>query len=163
MDSEKEAQKPGKRLKRVAGSYATQKSPKKPKVMKFAKDVTEEAAEYEKEKEELRLSLKIISNDDSEVDYNPLSRKFSIVNWEYQLLGKMKAKDMYVYKLTRADGSSSYHGYTQAFLKRLDMKDLNDLYRLVQERFQDHPLEGHDLLLWGDLRMIFDPDEKDEL
>ncbi|GKD35591.1 hypothetical protein Tco_1251100, partial [Tanacetum coccineum] len=33
MDSEKEAQKPAKRLKRVAGSYATQKSPKKPKVM----------------------------------------------------------------------------------------------------------------------------------
>ncbi|GJR15238.1 hypothetical protein Tco_0797890 [Tanacetum coccineum] len=34
--------------------------------------------------------------------------------------------------------------------------------RLVQERFQDHPLEGHDLLLWGDLKMLFDPDEKDE-
>ncbi|GJX11375.1 hypothetical protein Tco_0201234 [Tanacetum coccineum] len=117
MDSEKEAQKPGKRLKRVAGSYATQKSPKKPKVMKSAKDVTEEeAAEYEKEKEELR-----------------------------------------------ADGSLSYHRDTQAFLRRLDMQDLNDLYRLVQERFQDHPLEGHDLLLWGDLRMIFDPYEKDEL
>ncbi|GJU46310.1 hypothetical protein Tco_1203576 [Tanacetum coccineum] len=164
MDSEKEAQKPGKRLKRVAGSYATQKSPKKPKVMKSAKDVTEEeAAEYEKEKEELRLSLKIISNDDSEVNYEPLSRKFPIVNWEYQLLGKMEEKDMYVYKLTRADGSSSYHGDTQAFLRRLDRQDLNDLYRLVQERFQDHPLEGHDLLLWGDLRMIFDPDEKDEL
>ncbi|GKG30261.1 hypothetical protein Tco_0420159, partial [Tanacetum coccineum] len=42
--------------------------------MKFTKDVTEEeAAEYEKEKEELRLSLKIISNDDSEVNYEPLS------------------------------------------------------------------------------------------
>ncbi|GJT87150.1 hypothetical protein Tco_1068867 [Tanacetum coccineum] len=164
MDSEKEAQKPGKRLKRVAGSYATQKSPKKPKVMKSAKDVTEEeAAEYEKEKEELRLSLKIISNDDSEVNYEPLSRKFPIVNWEYQLLGKMEAKDIYVYKLTRADGSSSYHGDTQAFLRRLDRQDLNDLYMLVQERFQDHSLEGHDLLLWGDLGMIFDPDEKDEL
>ncbi|GJV95862.1 hypothetical protein Tco_1547439 [Tanacetum coccineum] len=51
MDSVKEAQNPGKRLRRVTGSYATQKSPKKPKVMKFAKDVTEEeAAEYEKEK-----------------------------------------------------------------------------------------------------------------
>ncbi|GJT13730.1 hypothetical protein Tco_0860772 [Tanacetum coccineum] len=123
MDSEKEAQKPGKRLKRVAGSYATQKSPKKPKVMKSAKDVTEEeAAEYEKEKEELRLSLKIISNDDSEVDYEPLSRKFPI------LLGKMEAKDMYVYKLTIADGSSSYHGDIQAFLRRLDRQDLNDLY-----------------------------------
>ncbi|GJS45761.1 hypothetical protein Tco_0595882 [Tanacetum coccineum] len=140
MDSEKEAQKSGKRLKRVAGSYVTQ-SAKKPKVMKSAKDVIEEeATEYEKEKEELRLSLKIISNDDSKVDYEPLSRKFPIVNWEYQLLGKMEAKDMYVYKLTRADGSLSYHGYTQAFLRRLDRQDLNDLYR-----------------------MIFDPDEKDAL
>ncbi|GKE87294.1 hypothetical protein Tco_1564769 [Tanacetum coccineum] len=90
--------------------------------------VQEKEAQYEKEKEELRLGLKIISNDDSEVNYEPLSRKFPIVNWEYQLLGKMEEKDM-----------------------------------LVQERFQDHPLEGHDLLLWGDLRMIFDPDEKDEL
>ncbi|GKC27117.1 hypothetical protein Tco_1034411 [Tanacetum coccineum] len=37
--------------------------------MKSVKDVTEEeATEYEKEKEELRLSLKIISNDDSEGD-----------------------------------------------------------------------------------------------
>ncbi|GJW71801.1 hypothetical protein Tco_0128718 [Tanacetum coccineum] len=142
MDSEKEAQKPGKRLKRVAGSYATQKSPKKPKVMKSAKDVTEEeAAEYEKEKEELRLSLKIISNDDSEVNYEPLSRKFPIVNWEYQLLGKMEEKDMYVYKLTRADGSSSYHGDTQAFLRRLDRKDLNDLYSCgVHTLFMDGTL-----------------------
>ncbi|GJS49130.1 hypothetical protein Tco_0599251 [Tanacetum coccineum] len=75
-----------------------------------------------------KKQLKIISNDDSEVNYEPLSRKFPIMNWEYRLLGKMEEKDM-----------------------------------LVQERFQDHPLKGHDLLLWGDLRMIFDPDKKDEL
>ncbi|GJR61984.1 hypothetical protein Tco_1504146 [Tanacetum coccineum] len=110
MDSEKEEKKSmepesegkkSKRLKRTAGSYATQKSPKKPKVMKSVKNVTEEeAAEYEKEKEDLRV-----------------------------------------------DRSSSYHGDMQAFLRRLDRQDLNDLYRLVQERFQDHPLEGHDLLL----------------
>ncbi|GJS82168.1 putative TNP-like transposable element [Tanacetum coccineum] len=49
--------------------------------MKSAKYVTkEEAAEYEKEKEELRLSLKIIPNDDSKVDYEPLSKKFPIMN-----------------------------------------------------------------------------------
>ncbi|GJS97528.1 hypothetical protein Tco_0804496, partial [Tanacetum coccineum] len=117
MDSEKEVQELGKRLKRVAGSYATQKSPKKPKVRKSVKnDTEEEATEYEKEKEELR-----------------------------------------------ADGSSSYHGDMQAFLRRLDRQDMNVLYRLVQESFQDHPLEGHDLLLWGDLRMLFNLDEKDEL
>ncbi|GJS83515.1 retrovirus-related pol polyprotein from transposon TNT 1-94 [Tanacetum coccineum] len=102
----------------------------------------------------------IIKERASKVNYEPLSKKIPIMNWEYQLLGKMEEKDMYIYKLTRADGSSSYHGDTQAFLRRLDKQDLNDLYRLVQKRFQDHPLEGHDLLLWGDLRMIFDLDEK---
>ncbi|GJX47424.1 hypothetical protein Tco_0272614 [Tanacetum coccineum] len=164
MDSEKEAQKSSKRLKRVAESYTTQKSPKKPKVMKSAKDATEEkATEYEKEKEELRLSLKIIPNDDSEVNYEPLFRKFPIVSWEYKLLGTMEAKDIEVCKLTRVDGSSSFHGDIHAFFRRLDRQDLNDIYRLVQERFQDHPLEGHDLLLLGDLRMIFDPNEEDEL
>ncbi|GKB95070.1 hypothetical protein Tco_0981207, partial [Tanacetum coccineum] len=82
MDSEKEVQESGKRLKRVAGSYATQKSTKKPTVMKSVKNITEEeAAEYEKKKEELR-----------------------------------------------ADGSSSYHGDMQAFLRRLDRQDLKDLY-----------------------------------
>ncbi|GJY76321.1 hypothetical protein Tco_0481437 [Tanacetum coccineum] len=45
-----------------------------------------------------------------------------------------------------------------AWEKKDESKDM-----LVQERFQYHPLEGHDLLLWGDLRMIFDPDEKDKL
>ncbi|GKC40414.1 hypothetical protein Tco_1052798 [Tanacetum coccineum] len=50
----------------------------------------------------------------------------------------------------RANGSSSYHEDTQAFLRRLDRQDLNDLYRLVQERFQDHPLEGlHPLFMDG--------------
>ncbi|GKA90783.1 hypothetical protein Tco_0812653 [Tanacetum coccineum] len=121
IDLEKEAQKSGKRLKRVAGSYTTQKSPKKSKVIKFTKNVTEEeAAEYEKEKEELRLSLKIIFGDDSEVNYEPLSRRFLIVNLEYKLLGSVDTKGMYVYILTRADESSSYHRDMQAFLRRLE-------------------------------------------
>ncbi|GJS47817.1 hypothetical protein Tco_0597938 [Tanacetum coccineum] len=96
---------------------------------KEAQKSEEEAEEYEKEKEELSLSLKIISSDNSEVNYEPLSRRFPIVNWEYKLLGNVDAKDMYAYKLTRSDGSSSYHGDMQAFLRRLDRQDLNDLYR----------------------------------
>ncbi|GJW76942.1 hypothetical protein Tco_0138624 [Tanacetum coccineum] len=40
----------------------------------------------------------------------------------------MDAKDKYVYKLTRADGSSSYHGDMQGFLRRLDNARLVDLY-----------------------------------
>ncbi|GJX48361.1 hypothetical protein Tco_0273551 [Tanacetum coccineum] len=89
--------------------------------------------------------------------------KHNIVNWEYILLGMTKAKDFEVCKITRADGSLSFHGNIQALLRRLDRQDLSQLYSLVQERFKDHPLEGHDLDLWGDLRMIFDPNEEDDI
>ncbi|GJU26079.1 putative ribonuclease H-like domain-containing protein [Tanacetum coccineum] len=91
-------------------------------------------------------------------DFIPLDSEKEVQESEEEAAEYEKEKEE-----LRADGSSSYHGDMQAFLRRLDRQDLNDLYRLVQERFQDHPLEGHDLLLWGDLRMLFDPDEKDEL
>ncbi|GKD91659.1 hypothetical protein Tco_1367166 [Tanacetum coccineum] len=89
--------------------------------------------------------------------------KHNIVNWEYILLGMTEAKDSEVYKITRADGSSSFHGDFQALLRRLDRQDLSQLYSLVQERFKNHPLEGHDLDLWGDPRMIFDLNKEDDI
>ncbi|GJS91667.1 hypothetical protein Tco_0774303 [Tanacetum coccineum] len=73
------------------------------------------------------------------------------------------AKDSEVCKITRKDGSSIFHGDFQALLRRLDRQDLSQLYSLVQGRFKNHPLEGHDLDLWGDLRMIFDPNEEDDI
>nr|GFA42588.1 retrovirus-related Pol polyprotein from transposon TNT 1-94 [Tanacetum cinerariifolium]GFA44504.1 retrovirus-related Pol polyprotein from transposon TNT 1-94 [Tanacetum cinerariifolium]GFA44512.1 retrovirus-related Pol polyprotein from transposon TNT 1-94 [Tanacetum cinerariifolium] len=79
--------------KKIIGAKLDEESAKRQKL----KDVTEEeeaTTEYEKEKEELRLSLKIIHNDDSEVNYEPLSKKFPIVSWENQLLENMEAKDM---------------------------------------------------------------------
>nr|GFA81738.1 hypothetical protein [Tanacetum cinerariifolium] len=79
--------------KKMIGAKLDKESAKRQKL----KDVTEEeeaTTEYEKEKEELRLSLKIIHNDDSEVNYEPLSKNFPIVSWENQLLEKMEAKDM---------------------------------------------------------------------
>ncbi|GKA12619.1 hypothetical protein Tco_0692165 [Tanacetum coccineum] len=49
----------------------------------------------------------------------------------------LEAKDSEVCKITRKDGSSSFHGDIQALLRRLD--------------------------LWGDLRMLFDPNEEDDI
>ncbi|GKA59439.1 hypothetical protein Tco_0758752 [Tanacetum coccineum] len=88
---------------------------------KEVQESEEEAAEYEKEKEELR--------------------RFPIMNWEYKVLGNVDAKDLYVYKLIRADGSSSYHGDMQAFLRRLDRQDLNDLYRVHTLFMDGTPME----------------------
>ncbi|GJR16613.1 ribonuclease H-like domain-containing protein [Tanacetum coccineum] len=91
----------------------------------------------------------------------------SIFEEEYRKLCLMlillEAEDSEVCNITRANGSSSFHGDIQALLRRLDRQDLSQLYSLVQERFKDHPLEGHDLDLWGDLRMIFDPNEEEDI
>ncbi|GKA00141.1 hypothetical protein Tco_0672691 [Tanacetum coccineum] len=65
--------------------------------------------------------------------------KHNIVNWEYILLGMTEAKDSEVCKITRKDGSSSFHGDIQALLRRLDRQDLRDL------------------------RMLFDPNEEDDI
>nr|GEU48059.1 hypothetical protein [Tanacetum cinerariifolium] len=89
--------------------------------------------EYEKEKEDLRLSLKITTNDDNEVNYEPPFKKYPIVSLEYQLLGKEEARDMVVYKLTRADGSSSYHGNIQAFLRILDREEVPSELGIIKE------------------------------
>ncbi|GJR08183.1 hypothetical protein Tco_0790835 [Tanacetum coccineum] len=122
----------------------------------------ETTADYEQEEAELRLWLKVAQEDEESLNPEILSTKYPIVDWEYQLLGYVGGKDFEFYKLTRATGSASCHGNIQAFLRRLDREDLSTLYRLDQERFQDHPLKGCDLLLWGDLRMIFDPNKKDQ-
>ncbi|GJU78260.1 ribonuclease H-like domain-containing protein [Tanacetum coccineum] len=34
---------------------------------------------------------------------------------------------------------------------------------LVQERYKHRSIEGHDLDLWGDLKMMFDPNEEDDI
>ncbi|GJU90268.1 hypothetical protein Tco_1302691 [Tanacetum coccineum] len=68
--------------------------------------------------------------------------KHNIVNWEYILLGMTEAKDSEVCKITRADGTSSFHGDFQALLRRLDRQDLFQLYSLVQERYKHRSIEG---------------------
>ncbi|GJX85183.1 retrovirus-related pol polyprotein from transposon TNT 1-94 [Tanacetum coccineum] len=42
-------------------------------------------------------------------------------------------------------------------------QDVLDLHRLVQERYDTTSPEGYDLLLWGDLKILFEPNEEDEI
>ncbi|GKC13349.1 hypothetical protein Tco_1010131 [Tanacetum coccineum] len=44
-----------------------------------------------------------------------------------------------------------------------DRQDVLDLHRLVQERYDTTSLEGYDLLLWGDLKILFEPNKEDEI
>ncbi|GJS30807.1 hypothetical protein Tco_0491427 [Tanacetum coccineum] len=42
-------------------------------------------------------------------------------------------------------------------------QDVLELYRLVKERFQTASPEGYDLLLWGDLKTMMEPNKEDEI
>ncbi|GJU67907.1 hypothetical protein Tco_1254166 [Tanacetum coccineum] len=47
-------------------------------------------------------------------------------------------------------------------LIKLNREDLNAVYQLVMDRFQDERPEGFDRVLWGDLMVMFNPDDEDE-
>ncbi|GKE03344.1 hypothetical protein Tco_1395362 [Tanacetum coccineum] len=42
-------------------------------------------------------------------------------------------------------------------------QDVEELYRLVKERYSASRPEGYDLMLWGDLHTLFEPNEDDEI
>ncbi|GJR99224.1 hypothetical protein Tco_0315733 [Tanacetum coccineum] len=48
-------------------------------------------------------------------------------------------------------------------LDDFDRQDVLDLYRLVKERFETASPEGYDRLLWGDLIIVFEPSEDDDI
>ncbi|GJY10744.1 hypothetical protein Tco_0378929 [Tanacetum coccineum] len=67
------------------------------------------------------------------------------------------------YRIFRSDGSSRWIKTFSETVTRFDRIDLMELYNLVMQRFETTTLEGVDLVLWGDLRTVFDTNTEDEL
>ncbi|GKA30953.1 hypothetical protein Tco_0717258 [Tanacetum coccineum] len=67
------------------------------------------------------------------------------------------------YRIFRSDGSSRWIKTFSEMVARFDRLDLLELYNLVMKRFETTTLEGVDLVLWGDLRIMFDANAEDEL
>ncbi|GJU97402.1 putative ribonuclease H-like domain-containing protein, partial [Tanacetum coccineum] len=66
-------------------------------------------------------------------------------------------------KIFRSDGSSRWIKTFSEMVTMFDRLDLEELYNLVMQRFKSTTPEGADLVLWGDLRTIFDANTEDEL
>ncbi|GJU30576.1 hypothetical protein Tco_1174165 [Tanacetum coccineum] len=132
-----------------AGEKKSKKSAKKQKLediveeQESAKSDEEEATDYEHEKEELRMWLTVVSDEEETVDPNILSAKYPILDWESQNLGNVDMEDLQVYKIIRADGNTSYHKSLSNMLRKFDRQDLVDLHRLVMKRFEDTTPEGY--------------------
>ncbi|GJY21603.1 hypothetical protein Tco_0394169 [Tanacetum coccineum] len=67
------------------------------------------------------------------------------------------------YQVFRGDGSSKNYKVLSEMLEDFDRQDVEELYRLVKEKYSASRLEGYDLMLWGDLYTLFESDEEDEI
>ncbi|GJY41749.1 putative reverse transcriptase domain-containing protein [Tanacetum coccineum] len=81
--------------------------------------------------------------------------KFPIVDWKTYVL----TETFMYYQVFRGDGSSKNYKILSEMLEDFDRQDVEELYRLVKERYSTSRPEGFDLMLWGDLHTLFEPDE----
>ncbi|GKE09887.1 hypothetical protein Tco_1413438 [Tanacetum coccineum] len=115
--------------------------------------------EVETEKEELKTFLDIVPREEAPIDIESLSTKFPIVDWKTIVLTETY---MY-YQVFRGDGSSKNYKVLSEMLEDFDRMDVEQLFRLVKERYSTTAPEGYDLMLWGDLHTLFEHDENDEI
>ncbi|GJU99859.1 hypothetical protein Tco_1329130 [Tanacetum coccineum] len=92
------------------------------------------------EENQLRTFLKIVPEEEEKIDYEVLGTR-----------------------VFRADGSSRWIKTFSEMIKFFNRMDLVEIHSLVMKRFEITPPEGIDLLLWGDLRIMFESKEDDEL
>ncbi|GJZ88570.1 hypothetical protein Tco_0660352 [Tanacetum coccineum] len=94
------------------------------------------------------------------LDAIPLAVKFpSIVDWKIHKEGKKS-----YYQIIRADGSSKMYLVFSHMLKSFDKEDLETLYKLVKAKYRStRPVEDLDLVLYGDLKTMFEPHVEDNV
>ncbi|GJU13856.1 putative ribonuclease H-like domain-containing protein [Tanacetum coccineum] len=150
--------------KRKLGTRKKMKSRKR----RFRQNTSED--DSEKENDELRLCLTIAPDEDKEVDYEILDKKYPIIEWKSEYLGNKpqfdKSKDLEEINLNvviRSNGQKRYFSTLMRVLSIFDRDDLNAVYQLVMDRYQDKIPEGFDRVLWEDLMIMFNPSDEDEL
>ncbi|GJS92010.1 hypothetical protein Tco_0774646 [Tanacetum coccineum] len=147
-NKESTRKRPGRRLK--------MKATKKSRMQKTNSDLEEE--------EHLKTFLKLVPDEEGIIDYEVLEKRFPIVHWESKFyhLDRHGAECIY-YRIFRFDESSRWIKTFSKMVTMFDRLDLEELYNLVMQRFESTTPEGVDLVLWGDLRTMFDANTEDEL
>ncbi|GKA22854.1 hypothetical protein Tco_0708816 [Tanacetum coccineum] len=64
--------------------------------------------------------------------------------------------------VTRSNSQKRSFSTLIRVLSVFDREDLDSIYKLVMDIYQDKIPEGFDKVLWGDLIVMFNPDEQDE-
>ncbi|GJU09650.1 hypothetical protein Tco_1132046, partial [Tanacetum coccineum] len=126
-------------------------------------------SDIEKENDELRLCLTIASDEDKEVNYEMLDKKYPIIEWKSEYHGIKPqfdgTKDLEEININVVIGSNMQRRYFSTLMRLLsifDREDLCSVYPLVMNKYQDETPEGFDRILWGDLMIMFNPTDEDE-
>ncbi|GKC79471.1 hypothetical protein Tco_1130245 [Tanacetum coccineum] len=110
---------------------------------------------------ELKSLMEVIPDEEEvAIDAIPLATKPpSIVDWKIHKEGKKN-----YYQIIRADGSSKMYLVFSHMLKRFNREDFKTLWKLVKAKYGSTKLvEDVDLILWGDLKTMFEPHVEDRV
>ncbi|GJW85029.1 hypothetical protein Tco_0158174 [Tanacetum coccineum] len=132
-----------------AGEDLQQESTKKQKV-----------DDDDKEEEDLKQCFELILEEEVAINAILLATKPAhIVNFQIHTKGKQG-----YYEIIRADGSSKIYLVFNQLLKEFVREDLEILWRLVKTKHGNtRPEEGYERVLWGDLKVMFEPDVESEV
>nr|GEV30759.1 hypothetical protein [Tanacetum cinerariifolium] len=108
------------------------------------------------EKLTLMDHVEVISNSEEVISVIPLAVKSPIVNWKSYCKG-----DIGYYEINKEDGSYKTYIFFSEMLNDFDIEDLIMLYRLFNEKYASTRPSFNDLMLWGDMKIMFEPDGDD--
>ncbi|GKF26501.1 hypothetical protein Tco_0082395 [Tanacetum coccineum] len=116
-----------------------------------------------KMKSRKRRYIQNTSEDDSDKENDELRLYLTIAQDEEKEFEKSKRlEEINVNVVTRSNGQKRYFSTLISVLSVFDRENLNVVYQLVMDKYQDEMPEGFDRVLWGDLMVLFNPDDKDE-
>ncbi|GJR66929.1 hypothetical protein Tco_0012994 [Tanacetum coccineum] len=114
----------------------------------------------DQEEAEMKRHIEIVKDDEVAIDAIPLATKPPmIVEYKIDKDGRMG-----YFKLIRVDGSSKRYSSMIKMLQDIDREDLETLWKLVKAKHGNtRPEEDYERVLWGDLKVMFEPDIKSEI
>ncbi|GJT38303.1 hypothetical protein Tco_0938168 [Tanacetum coccineum] len=146
-------------MKRPRFDFQQKSSKKRSREDSDEDNAKKQKLEDDAEKKELRDSMDVVPRDDIAIDVESLATKYPIVDWKTHVM----TENMMYYQIIKGYGSYKNYKLFSEMLDDFDRQDVLDLHRLVQERYDTTSPEGYDLLLWGDLKILFELNEDDEI
>ncbi|GJV77558.1 hypothetical protein Tco_1509142 [Tanacetum coccineum] len=109
---------------------------------------------------EMKKHMEIVPDNEVAIDAIPLVTKPPIIV-DRKIIKEGK---MGYFQIIRADGSSKRYSSTIQMLQNIDRQDLETLWKLVKAKHGlTRPEEGYERVLWGDLKVMFEPDVESEV